>query len=323
MSKNPLPVRSPLDVLRLDFPQYQMTMRTIWDKLFYMAEASEPEVQPRFVQAQTAERLREKLQVPIRKFTTAEPSIARLWDVLLGGKDNFAVDREQAQKLLTVFPRAAGLALESRQFQRRAVAYAAGANIRQFLDVGCGLPTSPNTHETVQEIRPGAIAVYIDNDELVLSHAQSILARAEDVLAIAGDVAYPDEILYDWRVRKTLNFYEPMCVVLTMTLHFFDADKARKIVAQFVDGIPYGSYVILSVGQLEGETGAQFTRAYRAGRTYHHTQDDVARFLSGLELVHPGITEARTWRAPAFKPEDLRHGHIWAGVGRKAGGTAR
>jgi hypothetical protein len=319
MSKNPLPVRSPLDVLRLDFPQYQITMRTIWDKLFYMAEAREAEVQPRFAQAETAERLREKLQVPIHKFTTAEPSIARVWDVLLGGKDNFAVDRAQAQKLLKVFPRAAELARESRQFQRRAVAHVSGADVRQFLDVGCGLPTSPNTHETAQEIRPGAITVYADNDELVLSHAHSILAKAEGVLVIAGDVAYPDEILYDWRVRKKLNFYEPMCVVLTMTLHFYDADKARQIVTRFVDGIPYGSYVILSVGHLEGETGNQFTAEYRAGRLHHHGQDDVASFLHGLDPVGPGITEARRWRAPVVSLESSRDGHIWAGVGRKVG----
>jgi hypothetical protein len=318
MSKNPLPVRSPLDVLRLDYPHYQMTMRSIWDKLFYLAEANAPGVQPRFAQAETAERLREKLQVPLRKFTTTEPSIARVWDVLLGGKDNFAVDRAQAQRLLTVFPRAAELARESRQFQRRAVAYAAGADIRQFLDVGCGLPTAPNTHETAQAIRPGVIAVYADNDEMVLSHAQSILAKAEGVLTIAGDMAYPDEILYDWRARKTLNFYEPLCVVLTMALHFYDADKARQIVAGFIGGIPYGSYVILSVGQLEGAIGEQFTKEYSAGQIYHHTQAHVAHFMDGLRLVHPGVTEARTWRAPTFTPDELGRGHIWAAVGRKA-----
>ena len=125
MTKNPLPVRSPLDMLQLDFPPYQITMRTIYGKLFYLAEATSPHVQPRFAQAETAERLRAKLRAPIRHFTTSEPSIPRVYDYLLGGKDHFASDRDQARKLLHVFPRAAELARESRQFQRRAVTYAA------------------------------------------------------------------------------------------------------------------------------------------------------------------------------------------------------
>jgi len=124
-SRNPLPVRSPLDLLQLEFPQYRIRMQTIWDELFYIAEARQPEVQPRFVQAQTAERLRTKLSMPVKSFTTAQPSIARVWDVLLAGKDNFAVDHDQADKLLSVFPRAAELARESRQFQGRAVTYVA------------------------------------------------------------------------------------------------------------------------------------------------------------------------------------------------------
>ena len=104
--------------------------------------------------------------------------------MLLGGKDNFAADREQAEKLLSVYPRAAELARESREFQRRAVTYAAQAGVRQFLDLGCGLPTAPNTHETAQAMQPGAAVVYVDNDEQVMSHAANLLARAPGVLAV-------------------------------------------------------------------------------------------------------------------------------------------
>ncbi len=319
MNGNPLPVRSPLDVLQLGFPHYQISMRTIWDKLFYIAEAKEQTVQPRFAQAETAGRLRARLQVPVKPFTASEPSIARVWDFLLGGKDNFAVDREQAAKLLSVFPRTAELARESRQFQARAVTYVAGANIRQFIDVGCGLPTPPNTHQTAQAVRPGAAVVYVDNDEQVLTHAQNVLATAEGVDTVAGDLDYPDEILYDWRVRQMVNFYQPLCLVLTMALHFYDTEAARRITARFIDAIPYGSYLVCSVGQLEGEAGPQFSRQYSAGRLFHHNRDDVTSFLDGLELVHPGVTEARTWRAPMFAPLNGRRGHIWAAVGRKAG----
>jgi hypothetical protein len=295
-------------------------MRAICGKLFYLAEADRPHVQPRLAQAETTDRLRARLRAPIRPFVPAtEPSIPRVYDYLLGGKDNFAADREQAVKLLKVFPRAAELTRESRQFQRRAVAYVAKAGIRQFIDLGCGLPTAPNTHETARDFQPDATVVYVDNDEQVLSHAQNHLARAAGVLSVAGDLQYPGEILYDWHIRKALDFCQPMCLVLTMTLHFYDAGTSRRIAAQFTGGIPDGSYVILSVGQLEGEAGEQFTAEYRAGRLHHHGQDEVASFLDGLEPVGPGITEARRWRAPAVSLDGGWRGHIWAGVGRKAG----
>jgi hypothetical protein len=148
---------------------------------------------------------------------------------------------------------------------------------------------------------------------------QNLLAKTEGVLSVAGDVQYPGEILYDWRIREAVDFYQPLCLVITMTLHFYDARTARRIAAQFIGGIPYGSYVILSAGQIEGDAGEQFTREYRAGRLYHHGQDEVASFLRGLEPVGPGITEARRWRAPVVSLEESRRGHIRAGVGRKTG----
>jgi hypothetical protein len=145
MAADALPVRSPLDALQTEFPHYQIVMRSIAGRMFYLAEAIVLHVQPRFAQAETTDRLRARLTAPVREFTVTEPSIPRVWDVLLGGKDNFAADRDQAKKLLTVFPRAAELAQESREFQRRAVTYVAGEGVRQFLDLGCGLPTTPNT----------------------------------------------------------------------------------------------------------------------------------------------------------------------------------
>ena len=125
--------------------------------------------------------------------------------LLLGGKDNFAADREQAQKLLSVFPRAAELARESRQFQRRAVTYVAGRGIRQFIDLGCGLPTAPNTHETARDIQPDATIAYVDNDELVLSHVRTSWPRLRASCPSRKTSATPDEILYDWRIRRALT----------------------------------------------------------------------------------------------------------------------
>ena len=233
--------------------------------------------------------------------------------MLQGGKDNFAADRQQAEKLLAVFPRAAELAQESRGFQCRAVTYAVGEGVRQFLDIGCGLPTTPNTHETAQAVHPDATVIYVDNDEQVMTHAENVLATAPNVLAIAGDVTYPDEILFDARIRQVLNYRQPVCVVLTMTLHFFDADTVRLITGRLISGIAPGSYLIVSAGHLEGDTGTQFTRQYAAGHLHHYTRDDLAGFLTGLELAEPGITEARAWRAPVpARPARPMSGPPWA-----------
>ena len=237
--------------------------------------------------------------------------------VLLGGKDNFAADRDQAARLLAVYPRAADLARESRQFQARAVTYVAGAGIRQFLDLGCGLPTAPSTHQTAHAIQPGAAVVYVDNDEQVMSHAHNILARTPGVLAVAGDLTHPGEILYDWRIREVLDFRQPLCLLLTMTLHFFSAETARAITGQLIAGVPGGSYLIVSVGHLDGRAGRQFTSQYDPADLHHHTRADVASFLADLDLIDPGITDARAWRAPRVIPSDSRRGHIWAAVARK------
>jgi hypothetical protein len=280
-------------------------------------------VQPRFAQAATIDRLRGKLAAPVRHFTVGEPSIPRVWDVLLGGKNNFAVDREQADHLLSVFPQAAELARESREFQRRAVSYVASTGVRQFLDIGCGLPTTPNTHESAEAIQPGAAVIYVDNDEIVLSHAQSLLARAPGVLAVAGDLCFPNEIIYDWRIRQLLRFHQPICLVLAMTLHFFSASTAQAITSRLIDCLPDGSYLIVSVGHVDGQAGEQFTAQYNPERLHHHTRKDLAWFLGGLQIIEPGVTEARAWRPSGPVSRRDRGGRIWAAVGHKISPAAQ
>ena len=160
-----LPIRSALDGLRLEFPEYRISQRVIGDRLFYVADAADPLVRPVFAQAQTVDRLRAKLRIPEVEVNAAVPTIARVYDFLVGGKDNFEADRAQARNVLEVYPQAAELVIQARQFQARAVAYAAQQGIGQFLDVGCGLPTAPNTHQTAQAITPDARVVYVDYAE--------------------------------------------------------------------------------------------------------------------------------------------------------------
>ena len=316
MTRSALPIRSALETVRLECPEYRIDQRVIGGTLFYIADAISPDVQPRFAQAETVDRLRARLRVPEAGFSAEVPSIARVYDVLLGGKNNFAADRTQAQRVLQVYPHAAELAVQARQFQARAVTHAAQQGIRQFLDVGCGLPTAPNTHQTAQAIVPDARVVYADNDAQVLSHARNLLAKAPGVLAVAGDLTYPAEILYDWRTRRFLDFGQPLCLVLAMTMHFFAPDQAEKITAAFIAGIPPGSYVIMSVVGGDAELGEDMARTYTAAPVYNHGSGGLARLMAGLELAEPGITEARHWRAPVFVP-GRRRGHAWAAVGRK------
>ena len=162
MAESVLLVRSTLEALRREFPAHRIRQRMIRDRLFYIAEATAERVQPWFAQAQDIDRLRARLAAPEAEFNPAAPSIARVYDVLLEGKDNFEADQAQAARVLEVFPHAAELAVQARRFQARAVACTARAGVGQFLDVGCGLPTAPNTHETAQLVMPGARVVYVD-----------------------------------------------------------------------------------------------------------------------------------------------------------------
>ena len=269
-----------------------------------------------FAQAHTVDRLRSKLRIREVDINAAVPTIARVYDFLLGGKDNFEADRQQARNVLEVYSQAAELVIQARQFQARAVAYAAQQGIGQFLDVGCGLPTAPNIHQTAQAITPDARVVYVDNDAQVLTHARNLLAQSSGVLACAGDLAYPAEILYDWRVRRFLDFHQPLCLILAMTMHFFPPDHAGKITAELTGGLPAGSYVIMSVVGGDAELGQDMARTDTAAPVYNHGRGGLARFMTGLDLIDPGIVPARQWRAPVFVPSH-RRGQAWAAVGRK------
>ena len=316
MIKRALPMRSVLETLQLEFPEYRISQRVIGDRLFYVAEAADPNVQPVYAQAETVDRLRGKLRIPEVEINAAVPTIARVYDFLLGGKDNFEADRQQARSVLQVYPQAAELVIQARQFQARAVTYAAQHGIGQFLDLGCGLPTAPNTRQTAQAVVPDARIVYVDNDAQVLTHARNLLADNTRVLACAGDLAYPAEILYDWRIRQFLDFRQPVCLVLAMTMHFFPPDQAEKIAAELIHALPDGSFVIMSVVGGDANLVQDMAKTYTAAPVYNHGHGGLARFLAGLDLMDPGIVPARHWRAPVFVPGP-RRGQAWVAVGRK------
>lgn len=246
------------------------------------------------------------------------PNIARVYDYWLDGKDNFQADRDQAAQLLLVCPSAAQLARENRIFLARAVVWMAEQGIRQFLDVGSGLPTANNTHEAAQSVDPACRVVYVDNDPMVVIHAQ-VLLSGPGVAAASGDLAAPEEILALPAVRELIQPGEPVGLILGLVLHFFDAQVARQIVSSFTAWLPPGSYAAISVGTADQETGEELIREYRAARVHNHSPEQIARFFAGLNLVEPpGLADVGSWdpSAPAFTSSN-RAGRILAGVGHK------
>jgi SAM-dependent methyltransferase len=216
------------------------------------------------------------------------------------------------------------LAQQSRLFLTRAVQWLAEQGIRQFLDLGCGLPTGQNTHEIAQAVHPDCRVVYVDADPVVLSHARALLC-GPGVTAIQGDLAEPSEILAELRARHLISLAEPTAVILAMVLHFFNATTARDIVATFARAVTPGSYFVLSMGSGDEQTGDALAREYQAGTLYNHSLAQIAAFLEDAEPIPPGVTDAVAWTpgSTVQPPPAQQGGRILAGVARKPGAGTR
>lgn len=249
-------------------------------------------------------------------FDPSTPSIARVYDYLLNGKDNFAADREVAERLIAVAPLTVEVTRENRQFLARAVTWAANQGISQFIDLGSGMPTAPNTHETARAVTAGARVAYVDNDPVVLAHLRALAAKGNPgVTVVDGDVREPDTILD--AVAAGIDLTAPTCLLMGYLLHFFAPDAARTLVARYVAGLTPGSYVVLSVGRGDSDEGFG---AYSAGATpvYNHSVAEFTSFFGPLELVPPGIADAREWHPAGRQPGHLppREGQTIVGVAR-------
>jgi O-methyltransferase involved in polyketide biosynthesis len=255
----------------------------------------------------------------VEPFDPARPNIARVWDYWLGGKDNFAADRELAQKMLAVHPVSAQMAQENRQFLGRTVRYIAARGVRQFIDVGAGLPTALNTHDIARQVNPAARVAYVDNDPIVISHARSLLARSPGVIAVPGDMHDPEHILADAGLAELIDMAEPACVILSAVLHFADSESARDVAAAFAGAIAPGSYLIISVGSGSRSEGDNFTSAYTAARIYIHSAEEIFSFFGGLKLVPPGVVPVPCWYGDGPAPNlEPRTATFLGGVARKS-----
>ena len=258
----------------------------------------------------------------VTTFDPRIPSIARVYDYLLGGKDNFAADRAVAEKLLAVYPPIIETVPESRRFVERAVTWVTGQGITQFIDLGAGLPTAPNTHATAQAVSPVAAVAYVDNDPVVISHLTALLAHHSDrVAVISGDLRDRDAILGATDLRAVIDLNKPVCVVMGMILHFDTADAAAGLVKRYMSAVAPGSYLIATIASGQGELAGEFYETYNASgfaMMYNHTTADFASFFGDLEIMPPGLGDARRirpgWTELASVPK--RPDRILAGIAR-------
>jgi hypothetical protein len=254
------------------------------------------------------------------------PSVARIYDYVLGGKENFESDRAAARGLLRSLPEAAQPARENRAFLRRAVRYlVADAGIRQILDIGSGLPTEGNVHEVAQAIDPSVHVVYVDVDPIVLAHGRALLARSPHTTVVTADVREPDSIFADPHVLDLIDPTRPFAILLGGVLHHLpDADDPVGVVDDLVARLPVGGHLLIS-NFLGGDhpRSRELEQAFRQNRisaARFRTWPEQRRFFAGLEMVEPGLVYVNDWRPDADTPTDSAvHTLHVAGVGRKAG----
>jgi O-methyltransferase involved in polyketide biosynthesis len=247
------------------------------------------------------------------------PNIARAYDYLLGGKDHFPADRDLAHRLLAIYPGVRQMVRENRRFLVRALDYVLVQGVRQYVDLGAGLPTSPAVHDIVRRHSTGPV-LYVDNDPVVVNHLWALACSpSPHVHALPADLTTPATVIRQIREGGLIDLAQPVCLILAMVLHFMDAPAARDLVAAYVSELAPGSHVIITAGAGAPAIGDQITATYDAAPLYNHSRDDVAGFFTGLDLVDPGIADARAWqpgwRTPA--PFFDRAGQVLAGVGVK------
>jgi hypothetical protein len=263
-----------------------------------------------------------------REIDTSRPHSARVYDYMIGGKNHFEADREAARNILAVLPTGNIGPRQNRGFLSRAVRYlAAEAGIRQFLDIGTGLPTTNNVHEVAQGIAPAAHIVYVDNDPLVLVHARALLTSAPEgrTAYIEEDLRRPEAILRHPVTREVLDFNQPLALMLAGVLHFvLDEEKPAEIVGTLVDALPSGSYLVASHATPEhspqGTTAASRSMRGAGIAMQPRESDEFARLaFSGLELVPPGVVLVSEWRYDELGPRPTpAEVGCYGGVARKA-----
>ncbi|MFI0939228.1 SAM-dependent methyltransferase [Streptomyces sp. NPDC021020] len=243
---------------------------------------------------------------------TSRPHPARMYDYYLGGKDNYEVDREAAQQVIQLLPDAVPSARANRAFMHRAVRFTAESGIRQFIDIGTGIPTSPNTHQVAQAVSPDVRVAYVDNDPIVATHAGAHLLGAGNTGFFLGDLRDPQSILGHPTIGKLIDFDQPVGLMLVAILHFIrDDEDPAALVAAYRDALPKGSYLLFSHVTADfhdpgtgSEEAADVYRQSRATATFNlRSSDQIMGLLEGFELVEPGLAQLPLWRPDGPTPD--------------------
>jgi hypothetical protein len=257
---------------------------------------------------------------PEINITVAHP--ARMYDYYLGGKTHFAADREAADKVLAVLPEGRDMAVANRAFLGRAVRFLAAQGITQFLDIGTGIPSPGSTSEILRERAPQARVVYVDNDPIVVAHARALLADGEMASVAHADLRQPAQLLAAPGVTRSLDFSQPVAILLVAVLHFIrESEDPGEIVRQLRDALPAGSYLVISHGTQDFSPA----RASAAVSGYDEaaapfvlrSKGQVEGFFDGLRLVEPGLVQLSYWRPDGWVGADASKIWLYAGVGRK------
>jgi S-adenosyl methyltransferase len=250
---------------------------------------------------------------------------ARMYDYYLGGKDNYEVDREAAEAFLAVLPEGRTMARANRAFLGRAVRFLAAAGIRQFLDIGTGIPGPGNTNEVAHTVAPDARIVYVDNDPIVITHARALLAGTDAgrTTVINADLRDPESILGHPEVNTVLDFTQPVAVLLVAVLHFIkDSEDPQGIVEKFKAVMPPGSYLAITQATADFEperANMAASGGYRQASAplIPRSRDEVDALFAGLEYVEPGLVQIPYWRPDGDLAPNAERVWIYGGVGRK------
>jgi SAM-dependent methyltransferase len=255
---------------------------------------------------------------------TSVPSVARVYDALLGGKDNFAVDRAIRDTLMELTPGGVDVGLFNRAVLGRGVRLMAREGIDQFIDLGAGLPTVQNTHEVAQAVRPDARVAYVDNDPMVLVHGRALLAGDSNTTVVAQDLRFPDRVLGDPDVRALIDLDRPVGLMMVAVLHHLDdSDDPRGIVQRYLQALAPGSFIFITHFIDGGAETAEIERVMLTdlGSGRFRTFEEVTAFFDGMELLEPGVVYNPLWRPDPTDvvpdPPTFAAKIIGAGMGRK------
>jgi hypothetical protein len=262
---------------------------------------------------------------PPDEIDTGKPHPARMYDYFLGGRDNYEVDRAAAERVIGLIPEIRPSARANRGFLQRATRFVADAGIRQIIDIGTGIPTSPNTHEIAQSVSPDVRVAYIDNDPIVAAHADARLTGTGNTGFFLGDVREPESILGHPTLRDLIDFEQPVALFLVALLHFVtDKEEPARLVRTLAEALPGGSYLVLSHTTADFHDGGfpDVIKVYDSATATMNvrTHAEILRFFDGFDLLEPGLVQVPLWRPDGEipGPQELDRIGFYGGVGYKA-----